>query len=388
MQELFNGMTLEERHEQVESYLGKTITIGIDRPIGYVHRKGEKTLVYPINYGYIPDVLGGDGEELDVYLLGVSEPVESYTGRVIGIAYRADDVEDKLIMAPQGVRFSASEMAKAVRFQEKYYHTTVVSIEGESAEVKRGLEVTFPPREQVPDEHVTYAVVAARYEGHWLFCRHKQRATWELPGGHREAGESAEQAARRELYEETGATAASLRLLDVYRAADTGGWGCGALYLADIERMGDIPKDSEMAEVRPFDLPPSLLTYPEIHGARFSRVQYWLNISHSASEMWDVYDVDRRPLGKTHPRGVPLPAGEYHLIVLVMLQNEKGEFLVTRRAPNKGFPNMWEFTGGSALAGDDSLTSALREVREETGIELDPKNGRIVAQEQAWSWCN
>ena len=52
-------------------YLGQTVTIGIDRPIGYVHRKGEKTLIYPINYGYIPDVLGGDGEELDVYLLGV-----------------------------------------------------------------------------------------------------------------------------------------------------------------------------------------------------------------------------------------------------------------------------------------------------------------------------
>ena len=56
-------MTLEERHAQVESYLGKTITIGIDRPIGYVHRKGEKTLVYPINYGYIPGVLGGDEED-------------------------------------------------------------------------------------------------------------------------------------------------------------------------------------------------------------------------------------------------------------------------------------------------------------------------------------
>ena len=57
-------MTLEERHAQVEGYLGKTVTIEIDRPIGTVHHKGEKTLVYPINYGYIPEVFGGDGKEI------------------------------------------------------------------------------------------------------------------------------------------------------------------------------------------------------------------------------------------------------------------------------------------------------------------------------------
>lgn len=106
-------------------YLSQTVTIGIDRPIGYVHRKGEKTLVYPINYGYIPGVLGGDGEELDVYLLGVYEPVETYTGRIIGIVYRADDMEDKLIMAPDGMDFTVAEMEAAVEFQEKYYHSHV-----------------------------------------------------------------------------------------------------------------------------------------------------------------------------------------------------------------------------------------------------------------------
>ena len=135
MSEDFRPMTLEERHELVEGYLGKEVTIGIDRPIGYVHHKGEKTLIYPINYGFIPDVLGGDGEELDVFLLGVDEPVESYTGRIIGIAYRANDVEDKLIMAPEGVSFTAEEMARAVYFQEKYYKTTIRAIDGSSVEV-------------------------------------------------------------------------------------------------------------------------------------------------------------------------------------------------------------------------------------------------------------
>lgn len=123
-------MTLEERHAQVEGYLGAEISIEIDRPIGYVHHKGEKTLVYPINYGYIPGVLGGDGEELDVFLIGVDVPLESYTGKIIGIVYRADDVEDKLIMAPVDKSFTAEQMAAAVYFQEKYYATTIRAIDG------------------------------------------------------------------------------------------------------------------------------------------------------------------------------------------------------------------------------------------------------------------
>jgi inorganic pyrophosphatase len=129
-------MTLQERHAQVEGYLGKTVVIEIDRPIGYEHHKGDKTLIYPINYGYIPGVLGGDGEELDVFLIGVHEPVEVYTGQIIGIVYRADDVEDKLVMAPIGQSFTAAEIADAVYFQEKYYQTTIRALDGSQARVR------------------------------------------------------------------------------------------------------------------------------------------------------------------------------------------------------------------------------------------------------------
>ena len=130
-------MTLGERRAQVNSYLGQTVTIVIDRPVGYVHRKDGGTLVYPINYGYIPGALGGDGEELDVYLVGVDAPVSEFTGRIIGMALRADDVEDKLIMAPEGTTITAQEMACAVQFQERYYHTTVCASDGSKAEVER-----------------------------------------------------------------------------------------------------------------------------------------------------------------------------------------------------------------------------------------------------------
>lgn len=92
------------RKALVKSYLGKTVSIPIDRPIGSVHPK-HQDIVYPINYGYIPNVFGGDGEELDVYLLGIDVLVTEYIGRIIGIVHRHNDVEDKLVMAPEGFIF-------------------------------------------------------------------------------------------------------------------------------------------------------------------------------------------------------------------------------------------------------------------------------------------
>ncbi len=123
-------MTANEREALVRSYLGKTVDIEIDRPIGYVHKKEKDgtVLVYPINYGYIPGVLGGDGEELDVYLMGVDTPIEKCTCRIIGIVYRENDVEDKLIAAPEGLNYTADEIAIAINFQEQYYKTHVEAI--------------------------------------------------------------------------------------------------------------------------------------------------------------------------------------------------------------------------------------------------------------------
>ncbi len=118
-----------ERKKLVKSYLGKTVKIKIDRPIGYIHKKENYSLTYPINYGYIPDVIGGDGEELDVYLIGINEPVSEYTAKVIAIAHRHNDVEDKLVAAPDGMNLTKEEVEKAVCFQEQYYDTEIEMIE-------------------------------------------------------------------------------------------------------------------------------------------------------------------------------------------------------------------------------------------------------------------
>lgn len=95
-------------------------------------------------------------------------------------------------------------------------------------------------------------------------------------------------------------------------------------------------------------------------------------------EIWDIYDEQRRKTGRTAVRGEKLKEGEYHLVVHVWIVDGNGEYLLTKRSTNKSFPGMWECTGGSALAGEDSLAAALREVKEETGLILDPACGNIV----------
>ena len=107
---------------QPESFAGKKVHIVVDRPIGYNH----KGIIYPVNYGYIPGVFAGDGEEQDVYILGVSHPLREFDGIIIGAALRKDDVEDKLIAAPEGMTFSPGEMARAVRVQEQYFDPEIL----------------------------------------------------------------------------------------------------------------------------------------------------------------------------------------------------------------------------------------------------------------------
>lgn len=102
----------------------RTVTVVIDRPMGSRHPK-HPDIVYPVNYGYISGVIAGDGEEQDVYVLGVSEPLAAFTGEVVAVIHRNDDVEDKWVAAPVGVRFTKHEIDEAVRFQEQYFDSWI-----------------------------------------------------------------------------------------------------------------------------------------------------------------------------------------------------------------------------------------------------------------------
>lgn len=98
-------------------------------------------------------------------------------------------------------------------------------------------------------------------------------------------------------------------------------------------------------------------------------------------EYWDIVDAEGKPTGRTIKRGAPMQPGEYHLSVSIWIVNAKGEFLISKRVPDKvAAPDMWETTGGSAISGEDGLTAALREVNEELGIRLDPARGSIFSE--------
>lgn len=104
--------------------IGDIVTVTIDRPLGSYHPK-HPDIYYPINYGYVEGIMAPDGDEQDAYILGVQEPVESFTGKIIAIIHRYDDVEEKWVVAPEGMSFSKEEIMKQVSFQEQYFDSEV-----------------------------------------------------------------------------------------------------------------------------------------------------------------------------------------------------------------------------------------------------------------------
>ena len=175
-------MKIKQRMAISKTYLGKSVDIVIDRPIGYVH----KNIKYPVNYGYIPGVFASDGEEQDVYLLGVNEPQKEYSAEIIGVIYRDDDNEDKLVAAPKGKIFNQAEIMELVHFQEQFFKMHVDALYQKSCGA------------------VVYKMINGK--AHYL-CLLQKGAGYSVPKGHTEAFEKEEETAKRELFEEVGITA-------------------------------------------------------------------------------------------------------------------------------------------------------------------------------------
>ena len=179
-------LTAKEREKLIRTYMGKTVDILIDRPIGFVHHTKGVTLHYTVNYGYLPGVIGGDGEEQDVYLLGVDHPVDRFTGRIIGAIRRSDDNEDKFVAAPPELELHQGQIAEAVHFVEKYFSSKVDAL------VQRSCGVI--PWKKTADG-LRYLLIL------------QTNGFWSLPKGHMELFETEIQTALRELKEETGLSA-------------------------------------------------------------------------------------------------------------------------------------------------------------------------------------
>lgn len=105
-------------------FLRKTVYIKIDRPLGSKHPKWS--FVYPVNYGFVPNLPASDGDDLDAYVLGVFEPLKDFTGKCIAIIRRINDNDDKLILAPEGKDYTDAQIMALVEFQEKFFQSIVV----------------------------------------------------------------------------------------------------------------------------------------------------------------------------------------------------------------------------------------------------------------------
>ena len=105
-------------------YLNKTVTVIMDRPLGSKHPDWD--LIYEVNYGFIPNTISGDGEELDCYVLGVNKPLDNFTGKCIAIIHRINDNDDKLIIVPEGINFTDEEIRTLTNFQEKYFESIII----------------------------------------------------------------------------------------------------------------------------------------------------------------------------------------------------------------------------------------------------------------------
>ena len=109
---------------ETKEYLGKKVKVVMDRPLGCAHPKHG--FIYPVNYGYIPNTVSGDGEELDAYVLGVHKPVEQFTGKVIAIIHRTNDNDDKLVVAPVDKNYTDEHIVALTEFQEKYFESIII----------------------------------------------------------------------------------------------------------------------------------------------------------------------------------------------------------------------------------------------------------------------
>lgn len=107
-----------------KDYLGKIVDVKMDRPMGSRHP--NHGFVYPVNYGYIPGTISGDGEELDAYVLGEHEPLETFTGRVIAIVHRINDNDDKLVAMKDGRNYTDDQIMALVEFQEKWFQVEIL----------------------------------------------------------------------------------------------------------------------------------------------------------------------------------------------------------------------------------------------------------------------
>lgn len=108
----------------IKDYLGKEVKVVMDRQLGVAHPKWG--FIYCLNYGYIPNTMSADGEEIDAYVVGEFKPVAEFKGKCIAIIHRTNDDDDKLVVAPAGVNYTDDQIKALTEFQEKFFESIIL----------------------------------------------------------------------------------------------------------------------------------------------------------------------------------------------------------------------------------------------------------------------
>ena len=334
-------------------YIGQTVDVVMDRPLGSLHPKHG--FAYPVNYGYIPHTIAGDGEELDAYVLKVEEPLERFRGKCVAVVHRLDDNDDKLIVIPEKDKISDSEIEEQIAFQEKWFKHILVR------------------NSNVSKAHFGVYGVIIKNDKILLIKKTRGPYTglYDLPGGSQEQGESYADTLKREIKEETGCTlekyanerSKSIIFSDFTVASGESGVLQHNAVLYDAEISGE----------------------PQICGDGLdSGGAVWVSIDKLTSQnatpyiliainkpMISVVDKNDEVIA-THLRGMPLGQGRFVMIAAVLLFNSAGNLILQKIAKHKKWGGLWNYSAaGHVDAGEDYETAAKRELKEELGIDAD-----------------
>lgn len=341
-------------------YIGKTVLVKTDRPMGSRHPKHG--FEYPVNYGYIPFTVSGDGEELDAYILGIDKSVDEFVGKCVAVVHRTDDNDDKLVVVPDDMTISDEEIEAQIAFQEKWFKHILV----------RNPNVT----------KTHFGVYGSVIRDGKILLIKKARGPYtglyDLPGGSQEDGENYMQTLEREMTEETGCEvikAENERRKSVIFSDFT----------AQSNEKGVLQHNAVLYDVE-------IKGEPRISGDGLdSNGAVWVDIADLTCEnatpyvliaagkpMISLADENDNVIA-AHIRGTPLKPGRYIRIAAVLVFNSKGNLIMQKIAAHKKGGGQWLYSAaGHVDAGEDYQTAAQREMFEEIGIST-PIEKEVVA---------
>ena len=337
-------------------YIGQIVRVTIDRPKATKHPKFG--FEYPVNYGFIPNTKSGDNEELDAYVLGVNQPLDTFVGRCIGVIHRTNDDDDKLIVVPQNLNLTDESIEEQTAFQEKWFKHILI----------RNPNIT----------KTHFGVYGAAVKDHKILLIKKARGPYtglyDVPGGSQEEGETYLQTLKREIMEETGCTllkAENERFKSVIfsdftpQSAEKGVLQHNAV-LYDIELSGS-PRttgdglDSEGA------VWVDISTLNQTNATPYALIAAQKPLIATANRNDETIS--------THLRGMPLLANRYPMIAAVLLFNSHGNIILQKIAFHKKWGGLWSYSAaGHVDAGETYQQAAQRELKEEMGIDASVKS--------------